>query len=601
MFDFNDSAQIGRLYDAFYASRSRMSVFQENRFAALQQYVGRHFSENGTPEKMPLPMIQQYVDIYSRLLVPQDPMVWVTTRFDGLKAQAANMEVYMNERCKEMRVGEKFRRWIKDAFFCMGILIIGIEAAESFQWDGQTYYYGEPLIDNVDFDDYLVDMAANRWSAIEYEGHLYSVPLEAARNDPELDGRDQNGELRREQLRSGYMPTMNESGADRARMIELDYNRMNEQDFRDKVWLWQIFMHREQKLVTVEYVPGQGFTGMPLRVRDWHGPRSGPYKRLWFNDIPGMLMPMPPVAARMDMHELANTIMVKLGRDAVNHKSVLLVDKGAAKDARKVMSAKAGEVVAVDNPEDFTEVKFRGIDQTQLAFLMQVYSMYSRDAGNLETVGGLSTQAATATQEKLLAEQAGTQTKDMQATTIARIREVYEDLGWYYWTEPLRDYQGERRIDGVEVPLPFTIRPEDRDGNVYKLNFSVNLYSFVAKTPVEELAQLDQFVQQIILPLMPLIQQQGGVFKTEEYLRVRAKLSNSPYMNNLVAYEMPTVPPDEPLGEVPKRGPKPPPPVERFVTRRPQVAAGPGRDMQNMAELLRAGQPQNGEMNGVAQ
>lgn len=593
--DFTNPDEMGRLYEAFSASRDAMGPFFENRMAALKQFVGKHFTDGGADDMVPLPMIQQFVNIYSHLLVPQDPQALISSRFFGLRSHAANMEAWMNFRSREMKIGETFRRWIKDAMFCLGVVEVGLEAGQSFQWEGQTHYYGEPFVDNVDFDDYLVDMAAKRWPAIRYEGHTYRVETARAMNDPELDGLAEDGvTLRRHQLESIAESMFNERGVEKSKSIESDYSHTWAHDYKGYSQLWQIFMHEEQKIITVEYVPGKGFSGLPLRVRDWKGPRSGPYKKLWFVDVPSMLMPSPPVSNNIDMHNLANDIMVKLGHDAVNEKTLLLCAKGTGKDAKKILKGKNGEAIQVDNPDDFREVKFRGIDQAQLAFLLQVYQMFSRGAGNLETLGGLSSQAGTLGQEKLLVEQSGGQVKSMQGITISAVRDVYTDLGWYWWTDPIRDYEGERMISGVEIPIPFTIRPQDREGNVYKLNFDVNPYSFTGTTPAEEVVKLDTFVTQIIMPLMPIISAQGGVFKTQNYLRIRSKLSNQPYFDELIAYEMPTSEEEQPLMDVPKRAPIQPP-QNRTVIRRSEVENGPGRDMQNLSEMMRAAGPsQNG-------
>lgn len=595
--DFTNIDDMNRLYKSFAASRDDMVPFRENRYKAIEQFVGTHFTDNAADEKVPLPLLQQFVNIYSRLLIPTDPAVMVSSRFVGMRPLASGMETYMNVRGREMRIGDTLRRWVKDAMFCLGILEVGIEASQSFQWEGETHYYGEPFVDTIDFDDYLVDMAAKRWTGIRYEGHTYRVPTDVAANDPELDGLAEDGvTLRRQQLQPISESMFTERGDEKVKSMEVDYGRMMDHDYVGYSQLWQIFMHQEQVLLTVEYIPGTGFSGLPLRIREWKGPRSGPYKKLWFVDVPSMLMPSPPVSSQIDMHNLANDLMVKLGEDGVNQKDVLLVNKTAKKDATKIMKTPNGGVVAVDDPNDFKEMRFRGIDGQQLAFLLQVYQLFSRNAGNLEVIGGLSSQAGTATQEKLLAEQSGTQTKDMQSVVFNAVREVYSDLGWYWWTDPIRDYEGERSISGVEFPLPFTIRPQDREANVYKLNFDVNPYSFTGTTPAEEVVKLDAFVTQIIMPLMPIIQQQGGVFKTQNYLRIRSKLANQPYYDELIAYEMPDMEMEQPLMDVPRRTPPaPPPPANRTVTRRSEVQAGPGRDMQNLSELLRAGQSQNGD------
>ena len=75
------------------------------------------------------------------------------------------------------------------------------------------------------------------------------------------------------------------------------------------VELRDIWLPREQLIITVE----TGKLGPSLRVLEWDGPHSGPYRFLRFNEVPGNTMPLPPVALWRDLHDLANVLFRKLG------------------------------------------------------------------------------------------------------------------------------------------------------------------------------------------------------------------------------------------------------------------------------------------------
>lgn len=589
MIDFSNSDVLSRWYEAFYASLDQMAPFRENRTEALKEYLGKHYGDFASAEEVPLPWLEQFVDVYTRLLIPSNPKSMVTGKTFGMRSMARDMEAFLNFRGEEMCIGDTLRRWVRDSFFApFGVLECGIETHEHFEWEGESHYYDEFFLDNIDWDDYLIDMSAKREATVGFEGHCFRMPLELAKADPLFDGVDENGDLIREKLEADHADQFNITGDEKAKSLEIGNTRIWSQDYKDFVTLWQVFFHAEQEIAVIQYSRNRGFAGMPLRQKKWKGPRYGPYMRLSYSPVSAMLCPKPPVAKAIDLHRMANAIMCKLGDDAVNWKRVLLFESGASKDAKKIIKASNGAAVPVADPKNFQEVSFRGIDQTQLAFLLQVYQFYNRATGNLEVVGGLGAQAGTLGQEKLLAEQSGTQVKDMQSTVVNRCRDVYRQMGWYYWTDPLRVYEGERQIDGVEVPVAYELRPEDREGNVYKLNFDVNVYSFNAKTPLEEVADLDAFVMQIVFPMMPVIQQQGGVFDAQSYLRIRSRLANQPYYDELLKWEAPqemNVPQMQPPKRAGAQGGAPGGP-------RADIQAGPGRDMQQLTEMLNSAAPQ---------
>ena len=110
-------------------------------------------------------------------------------------------------------------------------------------------------------------------------------------------------------------------------------------------------------------------------------------------------MPLSPVALWQDLNDLVNTLFRKLSKQAISRKTVAVFAGGSDEDARRFCGAADGDAIR-GSGNDPREVSVGGIDQPNLAFAIQVRDLYSVLAGNLDSLGGLSPQSETATQDK---------------------------------------------------------------------------------------------------------------------------------------------------------------------------------------------------------
>lgn len=573
-----------RLYGALLWSRDRLLPFRETRKHILKEFVGRHYSDNGAEDRVPFNLLKLYTNIYLRMLVARNPKALVTTHVQALKPLAADLETWMNWRISTLDLDRTLRTVVQDALFCMGIVKIGITAGPEVQYEGFTHYMAEPFVDPIDLDDWVHDMTAKRWSECAFMGHRYRMPLSAVRNNGLFDGVSSSGQLRREEIQGQTQRQVNEKNDERVTSLQQDMGAMPGQEYTDYVELWDLWLQHENVIVTVEYNPASGFNAEPLRVVEWRGPKSGPFLILTYVDVPSNTMPSGPVTDQLDLHLLYNETLRKLGRQSNREKTVLAVQGGAMSDADRIQKASDGDIVRVDNPENMKEVQFGGVDQSQMAFLIQLYQIFNRSGGNLETIGGLSSQAGTLGQEELLASQSSNQLKDMQDRTVIFAREVFRQLAWYWMNDPIQTYEAERSIPGVEFTATARITPQDRDGTFERLNFDIHPYSMQGQTPSQMAQKLNTLMTQIIMPAMPLLQQQGIGPDIQAFLRLIAKYEDIPDLDTILRFE-------EPMGqdEVKTEPPRKPVTSNRTYTRRNVSQGGSGRDDAMMATLMGSG------------
>ena len=68
----------------------------------------------------------------------------------------------------------------------------------------------------------------------------------------------------------------------------------------------------------------------------------------------------------------------------------------------------------MDDPQNVNTYKFGGIDDKNLAFLLQVKTLFNYYGGNIDSLGGLGPQTGTVGQDKLIAESASRRLADFR-------------------------------------------------------------------------------------------------------------------------------------------------------------------------------------------
>jgi len=218
-------------------------------------------------------------------------------------------------------------------------------------------------------------------------------------------------------------------------------------DYEDYVELWELWLPRDQLIVTFPAQSNGILDGRPLLVKPWVGPEGGPFHLLSFGDVPGNTMPTAPVHDMIDLHTSENALMNKLIRQAKRQKKNQLVPGVADKDAKRLVDAEDGEMIKADAPGQIQELASGGIDNLNFQFTIQLRQLYTYLQNNLDAIGGLAPQADTLGENKLLMGTASKTVEGMQEETMSFIESGLRSMCWYYWTDPLQTYK-------TQMPLP---------------------------------------------------------------------------------------------------------------------------------------------------
>lgn len=522
-----DRKHIARLRASKECANRKLRPFREKRMETLRQMVGAHHGENGAIDKVPINLIELSMNIYMNHLVSSDPESLVSTWVHDLKAQAEDLEIATNHVVKKMELGETMRMVVFDAMIAWGATKTGVTEDGAMARMASNYASGMAYCDHILCEDWFHDTSARRFAECSFMGNRYKLPYDVvmARRDFKKSVRDQikpsesadnewdsGSEERSEDLTNG-----NSSGF--------------EDEYEDQVEFEDYWMPRQGLLITL---PCDQSIEEPIKVMEWTGPEWGPYDVLNFTPIPGNVIGLAPASLWRDLHTIVNVLWNKLMRQASRAKTVLGARGPAEDDAKRIMEAEDGEVIKIDDPGGAREYNLNNIDPRVMGFAVQCRDLFSWTAGNLDTLGGLSAQSGTVGQERFLVDASSKRVQMMQNTTMRFTRRRVKDVAYYLWTDPLISLPLIKRRPGIEIPFRF--EAGDLSGAFIDYNFDIAVGSMTYRAPGEQLQMLTSVVQTMLMPILPLLQQQGIELDARGLMKKVAKLGRLPELEDILIF-----------------------------------------------------------------
>ncbi|MEW6439251.1 MAG: hypothetical protein AB1508_19035 [Pseudomonadota bacterium] len=569
--------RLQRLRRALDWSRRKLEPFRRKRLEFLRQYVGYHYSDSAATEKVPVNLMEFAVNIYVRFLAANNPAAIVTTFHEHLKPEAETLRLLLNRTCEYIQLGQTLRRAIYEAMFGLSVVKVGLQPHARITVGGYDQPYGSPFADTVDIDDWAHDMSARRWDELAWAGNRYRIRYEHV-----MDGRLFSAKFRNSLVPQAPRPVNTEGDAGPHTISQgEDGHDLDEEE----VVLWDIWCPYEQQIITLQ----DGESSELAEIREWTGPSNGPYHRLAFNEVPGNVMPLAPASLWIDLHDLANRLFRKAGRQAERQKTIGLYAGGAEEDVERINNTPDGHWCLSNAVGQSQVARFGGAEQMNLLMFLQCKDLYNSMAGNLELLGGISPQADTLGQDQILQANASKRVADMQARTIEFTAGIVRDLAFYLTTDPLIDEPVVKRFDeNLEQVVHYSA--EKRTGRFHDFRFDIEPYSMQYRSPGQRIQMLLNLWERVIIPAAPLLQAQGMAPNIEALLKVFSDYMQLPEVREIVSFNNP-VPPETSGIEGP---PKPPVTERRYVRSGRPGPTQAGKD-DIMSRLLAGGGIQDSE------
>ncbi len=510
-----------RMQNAVRTARHNQKPFRDKRTEMIQQLAGHHYGKQGAPDRVPVNLIELTVNINKRDLAARRPIFNVTTPHWQLKPSAYELELAINFLLEQINFHSSIEHLVVDAHFGPGIMKVGVCGDNGFYYGGNLHMTGVPFADPVSLDDWVHDPRAKRKDFFTFCGNRYTVTRTKLLNYGLVDERD----LRR--MSPVYDDSTNEDGSTRASSISLA-TAPGEGEVVESYEFYDIWSPEDGRIYTLR-LDGNDYE----RVTDWDGPKRGPYRMLGFGIVPDNVFPLAPGYGMLDLHLLANKLYRKLGRQAERQKTITAVQGGADEDGNRILEAADGQMIRVDNPERVKEIMFGGADQIGFAFAVHAVDRYSWTQGNLDGRGGLSPQADTLGQEKLLAAANSKLSQDMQDALTRFVQDVGTDLAELMWTE--RDFKLPLIKKSAGREQPFTYTPDRRQGDFLQYNFQIVPGSMQYVSPSQQIQVMDMAMQRAIA-MGDMLTAQGQIIDTKAYFDNLADLSQTPAVREVVKY-----------------------------------------------------------------
>lgn len=516
-------------------SRKSLEAFRRHKHDFVKQFAGSNWSDKAATAPVFINFIALYVQIMSRSLVAKNPTVMLSTFEQEFKSVIAKAEGWIKEELEDMDFSGTMREVVTDALFSIGVLKVGVATPVDATLSGWDLPAGQPFCMKVSLDDFVVDMMATSFHSVSYIGHRYRLPVDAAK-----------AMFRQRKLEADDgVDDYNEEGDEK--IAAMGRTTGSDREFEKSIDVWEFYLPRHKLVVTLADNGGSPDPKKVLKVQKWIGPPTGPYHILGYGIVPDNLMPKSPVMDLIDLHLAGNRTLRKVVRETDNYKKVLPVRGGAMDDAGRLKQAMDGEMIQADNASDMKEVEFGGPSAVLILMVEKFKELFDFVGGNLSILGGRAAASRTATQDKLLNENASAGVMDLQETTIAFIVKVMRSLLWYWWNHPQKTMKSEYSPKSLpDFKKTRTLSPQERQGGEMP-RVKIDPYSISHSTPQARLAFLQQVVASV-QPFMQLLQQQGVMFDVNAYLTRVSRYGDEPDLGEIFQFQEPPAPPQPASG-----------------------------------------------------
>lgn len=476
-------------------SDKRLEPYRKRRLKMLRAFGGPWFALNSDEEANsgdygPINLTHSLVSIMLPVLYLR-PRAMLTAKVDPtLSPFCARTEAALDFLAGEDDFDETARMALLEALFGRAVVWTGLGTVER---EAGAYLYdpGRVCTRLMREEDIIEDTAARARDEMQFMGHRYCMPFEAAADSGLFDTADL------ESIRVDY--------AEESRGMAASGERT--QRLYDEVELADIWLPQQGVIVTL---PGrmERCTGKFLREDEYIGPETGQYDELSFMTMPGTTLPVSTVANVRDMANIANELFVKLRDRMMAMRDVVIAKPGHEKTAHAVLAGNDNAVITGD-PDSIKQVSFASDISRLQAAMGDVLELYNRQAGNPNQLGGLDSSAPTATQEQLLFNSSQVVVSDKRSRNLRFIKSVMRKRAWYLWYGP-----GPLNLKlSLDVPgvgaLPVEWSRDDAEADLSDLMIDIQPYGATDDSPEATYNRLMQWLSQVVLPLSGIATEQG--------------------------------------------------------------------------------------------
>ena len=526
----------------------QLEPFRRNRRHLIEDYAGADYGQrNAFSSSSPVyvNLMLQTAEAYSISLAYNAPRFLLTPARSAQIPFANRFQLALNNYAEHTHIEVPIRQIIQDAFFSLGIAKVLLGDSHQVMEELDPYAVpGMPMVARVSLDNHVHDGNASEFRKCAFIGDKYRMPLALAREDPRFD----------KSVRKNLTASSAQGSDTGDATSSLAFDPPDrEGEYEDMIDLVDVYLRHENIILTL--VVDNKFTLLdtgqkPLSVQEWDGTETGPYRFLSFGEVPDNVMPTSPARNVRGLFILYNNLLRKLAQRARKQKDIPIYEAGSEQDMKRLLAADDLEAVQVNNKDSIDVLKLGGVDHTITGFAQQIMELFKQQAGNLDAMAGLGPSSQTATQDMLINQQVGKREAFAKRQVSRFVSELGIDVAELLFDDPVLVIPGKETIPQTDIEIDASWYPEEflpREGNFLDYQIRVDPYSMEYRSPADRLSALRETLTQAIMPMMPLLEQQGGKFDIQRYLELEAELQDLPRLSELFTFEAP--PPNQAQSE----------------------------------------------------
>jgi hypothetical protein len=527
-FDLGSAIDLKRFQTARKTSQDALDPYRRVRAAINRELGGSWYStQGGNGVRDYVNKLGTTANVLAMALAYNNPEVEVASWNPQNWPFAWKWTESINRVIKNIDFRTTFYEATLDATVLWGILKVRLADSGYVKTaDNQWVMPGQIWMDRVSPDDLIIDLSPKDARCVRFIGDWYRASFRRVKDRDDFD----------EAVVKKMAPTSKynlDSGEEYSAQIATGA-RVDDDELEPMVWLYDVYFPETHQLATFS----QNDDLWPLKVEDSDVGPMGPYELLSLGLVPDNLVPSSPLQQLMALHRLINRIFTKLASQATAQKNIFVSRPGDEKWGQIMKDAQNNEWVVSPTTPD--QISIRGVDGPTMAFWLQNQEIYNTQSGNERALGGLGTDAPTATQEQMMLGQAGGLIGRMRSKVEQCAENCCRKIGVEMWESESLTVDGSSEIGQTKLYQPTTWRPKSykpkpgesptREGLRDHYDFQIRANSMGYKPPEAQLQQVVQFGQ-ALTTMLPLAQ--AGKMDLAAFAEFAARSLNNPSLKKI--------------------------------------------------------------------
>ncbi len=489
----------------------------DKRKAMIRSFAGPIFGDfESHVSQQPLNMLNSMISTLTPLLASQRPKHDITSDFRPLRHVGYIMEMALDNLFQQLDFVKVMHKMLNEAMFSVGFRRVGIGPSGRGPMSDANYRNGRPFLKSIPLQNIVYDSEAADFESMWFVGDYFELSLDFVQQSGWYENT------------KGLQPLKTRNANEPGSHQQAFGNKAFMDPFVESVGLYDVWLPPfneiagEQSVIVT--IPMENSGSRILRITEWALDRS-PYDMLAFTEIPDHPLPLSPAATIFHLHELINELGVTMRNQATRQKTILAYQRAGQKDAERIVGARDGETVQVDNVNQIREIALGGANESTFLSIQWFMANFNKFAGNPDLLGGLAPQSPTATQDLMLQSNSNMRIQDMRRRVYEFTKRISEDLAWFLWTDPDIEMPLTERVLDTDISHVFSqnkilaavkqmgipVNKYDPRAEFLKFHFDIKPLSMSVVTPEERVTRILTFINTIVGPLAQLAIAQGKI------------------------------------------------------------------------------------------